>query len=382
MIMSTKTAQSFLTNQDGENYIVTFAHSMIACGTLWARLEREFVTTPYQKLDFCRSWYQAQAEPKPVPCSLLVSDTNGTPLLFLVLAIEQRQGLRIASFMGGTHMNFAVPLFRPEHRFSAGTLTGIFAQLAHAAEIDAFYLDKMPASWAGHKNPLLALPHRHAADKAYWHHLRSDAETTLASMRSPSHLKQLQAKRRKLDEIGYVESCEAVMPADRAHALKVFFNQKSLWCRHAAVPDVFGEAETQKFIVSLASSSNALRIFTLNVSGVVQAVFLALEHQNRLCGWASSYDHGAISAFSPGDLLLQHVIGIACLEGIEILDLGAGDGAYKKRWLHEEEPLHAAILGYGWRGRAAAQMLSLKYALKSTVKKSPHLYRALQKLRS
>ncbi|MES2906759.1 MAG: GNAT family N-acetyltransferase, partial [Pseudomonadota bacterium] len=96
-------------------------------------------------------------------------------------------------------------------------------------------------------------------------------------------------------------------------------------------------------------------------SNTVQAVFLVLEHQKRFCGWASSYDMGAISAYSPGDLLLQHVISVACIEGIEIFDLGAGDDSYKTRWLHDEEPMSAAIFGYGWRGLAATQMLILGY---------------------
>ncbi|MES2906758.1 MAG: hypothetical protein V4691_07020, partial [Pseudomonadota bacterium] len=228
-----------MTREDGENYVVTFAHSMIDCAPLWARLQREFICTPYQRLDFCRSWFETQGDGKATPCSVLVSDSGGAPLLFLPLMIEIKQGMRIASFIGESHTNFAVPLFQPGHVFTRAALSSILEKFAKAAEIDAFYFDKMPARWAGQPNPLLSLQHKPAADKAYWHRLRPDPETTFASMRSANHLKQLRSKRRKMEELGKIEFGEAVYQSERSDALKVFFSQKSRWCQDSGVPDVF-----------------------------------------------------------------------------------------------------------------------------------------------
>ena len=380
--MNGKTAKTFLTAQSGVNYVVTFAQSITACADLWLRLEKDFICSPYQRIDFCRSWLEAQAHSRRTPCTMLVSDAAGIPLLFIPFVIEQRQGIRLAAFMGGTHLNFSVPLFRKKLKLPHAALINIFSKFAKDAQIDAFYIDKIPRMWENEPNPLFFLPHRPGSEKAYRHKLSSDLKATLKSMRSSSHLKQLRSKQHRLEDAGPARITESKLPRERAAAVKAFFVLKSAWCRREGLPDVFAEKETQRFIKSMASAKGSLRIFTLRFSGAIRAVFLGLQHQKCFCGWASSYELDALDAFSPGDLLLQYVIATACKEGFEIFDLGAGDAAYKARWLHEQEPLHTAIFGYGWKGRALAQILSLKHAFKHTIKKSPQFYRALQKLRA
>jgi CelD/BcsL family acetyltransferase involved in cellulose biosynthesis len=367
--MTGKTAQSFLIQQDGAHYVVTFAKSMTACASLWSRLEREFVCSPYQKLAFCRNWLDAQAEPKPQPCCLLVSDAAGTPLFFAPFIVEQHQGLRLAKFMGGATLNFAVPLFAKKLKLPDEALYNIFAQFAGETRIDLFHIDRIPQTWGEEYNPLLALPHTLCVHDACWHKLDADPAATLKTMRSPRHLKQLRHKLQKLEKSGKVSLAEARLPAERAEALSMFFDLKSEWAQRMNLHNAFADKSVQTFIRAMSLTEGALRIFTMRYDGSLRAIFLGLHHQKRFCGLASAYEADDIAAFSPGDLLLHHVISCACEEGYEVFDLGVGDAAYKKRWLHEEEPLHTAIFGFGWKGRALAQTLTLKHALERALKK-------------
>jgi CelD/BcsL family acetyltransferase involved in cellulose biosynthesis len=342
---------------------------MTACASLWVRLEREFICAPYQKLAFCRNWLDAQADPKPSPCCLLVSNASGTPLLFVPFMVEQHQGMRLAKFMGGALLNFAVPLFAKNLKLPDQALYNIFAQFAEAADIDAFQIDRIPQTWGGNYNPLLTLPHISSIHDAFWHRLTADPGAVLKTMRSPRHLKQMHHKMQKLNEAGRASLAEARLPAERAEALSMFFDLKSDWAERMKLRDDFAGNEMRNFIRAMSLTEGVLRIFTLRYDGSLRAIFLGLRHQKRFCGLASAYEADDIAAFSPGDLLLQHVISCACEEGYEAFDLGIGDAVYKKRWLHEVEPLHTAIFGFGWKGRALAQMLSLKHALKRIVKK-------------
>jgi CelD/BcsL family acetyltransferase involved in cellulose biosynthesis len=365
--MNGKTAQSFLMQQDGAHYVITFAQSMTACASLWSRLEREFICAPYQKLAFCRNWLDAQDDPKPLPCCLLISDAAGTPLLFAPFIIEQHQGVRLAKFMGGNLLNFAVPLFAKKLKLPDETLYNIFAQFAEEARIDVFYIDRIPQGWGGEYNPLLALPHTPCVFDAYWHRLNANPALALKTMRSPRHLKKLQQKMQKLNEAGKFSLAEARLPAERAEALSMFFDLKAEWAHRMNLCDDFAGKPVQNFIRAMSLTEGALRIFTLRYDGGLRAVFLGLRHQKRFCGWSSVYEADEVAAYSPGDLLLQHVISCACEEGYEVFDLGVQDAVYKRRWLHEEEPLHTAIFGFGWKGRALAQTLILKHSLKRAV---------------
>lgn len=377
--MGTGFTQSFLVKDEGRDLVVTFALSITTCADLWLRLEKQFIGTPYQTYSFCRSWLETKARRKPVPCAVLVSDNLGVPLLFLPLAIERRRKFCIANFMGGTHMNFGAPMFRSGLKLSPRAMQEIFSRLAEMAGINIYFLDKIPSLWCGETNPLSLLPSRTAYDKAYFHPLQHDAAATLKSMRSASHRKQLRAKLRKLMETGPTEISEAQHPGERGRALEIFFKQKSHWCRSEGKRDVFETKDTQAFIRALLLTPGAVRIFTLYYKNEIHAVFLGLQRLDQFCGWASSYRSDALTAYSPGDILLQHVINVLCHEGVKHFDLGSGDAAYKKRWLHHDLQLTVSIFGFGNKGRFFAKLFMAVYLVKYVIKKLPFT-RPLRKL--
>ncbi len=374
MAMSGKAPQSFLVKQEREDYVVTFAELMTACADLWARLEKEFICSPYQRFSFCRSWYEAQAEPKPKPCTVLISDARGAPLMLIPLIVETGAGARIARFMGNPCTVFAVPLFKPGLALPPAILRNIFSRLAHDERIGAFHIDRIPQSWGGERNPLLVFPHKISNEAACWHRLQPSAKATLNTMRSESDLQQLRSKLRKLKEAGSLSILEAKYAGERIDALKIFLAQRHAHFRRTNMPDSFCENHMQAFLQNLAADEPAFRIFTLNFEDRICAVFLGLQQQKRLCGWASS-EAEDIAAFAPGEILLQHIIVSACDEGLDVFDLGIFENENKSHWLHEREKLHTAIFGFGWRGAALAQILLLKYSLGAS--KKPSLFHCI-----
>ncbi len=377
--MVNQSSQSFTVPGLQGDYLVTYSPNILNCADLWLRLEKALTGSPYQSFAYAHAWFSAQ-EKNVKACAFLVSDTNAKPLLFLPLSIEKSYGAQLAGFIGHSQTNFGLPIFQGEQSIDEQSLRLIFKEIAVLASIDIFYLDKIPQVWLGHPNPLAMLPHQKCADRAFMHELSTNAEETLRSMRSSSHLKQLRSKERKLGEMGQLEIGEALQAGERAEALNTFLTQKSQWCASNGLHDVFSEENTKLFMRGLLSQQSLFRLFTLRFNSTIRAVFLTLQQKNLMCGWANSYNTDETAQCSPGDLLLQHVIAIAAKEGIKHFDLGTGDASYKMRWLHQEIPLVTAIMACSTRGKQRIMLIKAVAALKARLKRWPSLYKIARRL--
>ena len=377
----TQSSQSFTIQGPQGDYLVTYTPNILNCADLWLRLEKTLVSSPYQSFGYSQAWFTAQDESVKA-CAFLISDADAKPLLFLPLSIEQKYGARIAGFIGHSHTNFGLPIYRDEQKIDAKSLQAIFDEIAALAAIDIFHLDKIPLSWLGAANPLVLLPHQKCCDRAFTHQLNTNVDETLRSMRSSSHLKQLRSKERKLGEAGHLEIGEVLHAGERAEALQTFLAQKSQWCAVNGIRDVFSEESTKLFMRGLLGKPAFFRIFTLRLNGTIRAVFLALQQKDEMCGWANSYNADETAQWSPGDLLLQYVISTAAKQGVKHFDLGTGDASYKMRWLHEEIPLVTVLFACSKKGKKQLYILKAMTKLKALIKRWPFLYKIVRRLAS
>jgi CelD/BcsL family acetyltransferase involved in cellulose biosynthesis len=77
----------------------------------WAGLERDCVGSPYQRLDWVRAYVEAGVESETETRIALARDAaTGQAVMIMPLALRRGFGLRIASFVGGKHANYNLPL--------------------------------------------------------------------------------------------------------------------------------------------------------------------------------------------------------------------------------------------------------------------------------
>src|ERR1700749_1386844 len=107
---------------------VDLVRDIVEAETVWRQLETGQLATPYQRFDLLAAW-QAEVGQREGALPFIVSahDADGRPLVLLPLTLRMRNGIRIASFMGGKHTNFNMALWDMD-----------FAREATAADLDAF----------------------------------------------------------------------------------------------------------------------------------------------------------------------------------------------------------------------------------------------------
>lgn len=356
---------------------VSVARELGAVEDLWRLAETRLVASPYQCFDLCALWFDTIGRAEGAKPAIIVSrDATGAPDFLLPLAVTRRGLWHIAEIAGGRHVNLTLPLFAAEIWAAArrADVARLLIAAADAAEIDAFLLPHVPEAFAGARNPLRLLDHQRSANTARVATLDGGADVALRRLRGGGALKKLRGKEHKLAERGALRHVVAQDGATASRLIAAFFAQKAEWFAARRQVDGFATPAARAFYERLAGRAG-FELHGLMLDDRVIATFGGVRHEDRFSGAINSCELGALAPFSPGDILLRHVIGHAADTGIKRFDLGVGEAEYKRRWLDEDEPLVDVFFGVGPLGIAAAQAAALAHRLKRHVKASPRLMR-------
>jgi CelD/BcsL family acetyltransferase involved in cellulose biosynthesis len=152
------------------------------------------------------------------------------------------------------------------------------------------------------------------------------------------------------------------------------------------LPNVFAEPGVEDFIrdtcmTPLPDGGRVIEIHALESDAEVIAVFAGVADGTRFSMMFNTYTVSASSRFSPGLVLIRHIIDYYAERGYHALDLGVGSDGYKKLFCRANEPIFDCFVPLSPRGSAAATAMSLAARTKRLVKGSPALLRLAQSLR-
>lgn len=355
---------------------------------VWRSLEsHHHLSTPYQRLDFLRPWQQMVGAREGLrPLVVVAHDRDRVPLLLLPLVLKKKWGLRIAHFMGGKHSTFNMALWNRDFATAASRadLDCLFAAIRERASVDVLAFDQQPLSWQGLPNPMSLLPRQASANDCPMMTIVPGAPATARI--SHSLRGRLKGKERKLKALPGYRYYAAVSDDDIRRLLDAFFRIKPLRMAEQKLPNVFAEPGVEDFIrkaciTSLASGGRAIEIHALECDSEVIALFAGVGDGCRFSMMFNTYTVSANSRFSPGLILIRHIVDHYAERGYRALDLGIGSDGYKKLFCKTNEPIFDCFIPLGARGAAAATIMSITGRAKRLVKGSPALMRFAQRLR-
>lgn len=346
---------------------------------VWRALSPESCGSFYQSETFILSWLESvAAHDKARPFFVVARDEAGASLTLLPLGLFRFGPLRVAQFLGGKHSNYNLGLFRGDRLFSARDLKALLRAAAQAAREGPhlYRLSNLPPFWREAANPLVLLPHRPAASRAYATRLDGDGEAFLAARFSPDARKKMRKKEKRLAGMGVLRHVRAETAAQAEHILDAYFAHRD------AHPDAHvaaaADQSTRAFYRALARRAGGrveVEFHALSLDDRMIATFGAGLCGGRLQGMFISYDSDPeIAKSSPGELLLCHVVLDACARNFSAFDLGAGDARYKTGFCDEAEPLVEALYAPTLIGRLASPLFIAASAAKAAIKRDPRLF--------
>lgn len=347
-------------------------HELDAAEPLWRSLEGEF-TTPFQRFDFLAAWQRNIGAAEGCEPRILVAlDDTGQPLCVVPLAVSNS---RLGCFMGGKHCNFNMALWRRDTLglFDRTELKRMLGKLADHG-VKALALAQQPRRWQGIENPFYALPHQASVNECPLLTFTEDAGDN--ERISGSTRRRLKSKERKLQALKGYRYLRASTPQEISRALEAFFVIKPQRMALQNLPDVFAEPGVDEFIRDACDGFRgepAVVIHTLECDDEVIAIFTGVEDGQRFSMMFNTYTLSENARYSPGLILVRHIIDHYAARGFTSLDLGVGLAHYKTMFCKQREELFDSFIPLTMAGWPHATTQSLLHRVKYQVKRNEAL---------
>lgn len=359
-----------------------------AAEALWRAFEvaPDCFATPYQRFAWVFAYLRETGEEAGARVAIL-RDPAGRIRMILPLVVRRRHGLTLARSVGDTHANYHSPLFtRDIAAMSAGEVQAALVAAGAAAGIDAFAFSHQPRLWEGTPNPLARGGEPEASD-AYGLVLGPDPDSTIKRVFSADARKKLRSKEKRLIEaLGEVEYRRAADGEEARTFLAAFYRQKAARFAGMGILDPYAPEAIRRFLERAASGEDpAMEVHALRAvgSGRILAVFGGAVNATRYSGMMTSFDGDPeVSRFSPGDLLLHHLVREQTARGRLSFDLGVGEARYKASICDETIGLVETVWPVSLRGHVFALVRTGLTRLKRRVKGDPRLFAAASRVRS
>jgi len=361
-----------------------------AAEAMWRGMETpDHRFTPFQRFDFVSAWHShVGVRESARPFIVVAFDVRRRPLVLLPLCVKSENGVRVARFFGGKHSTFNMPLMARDFagavsKHEAETLLHLIR--ARSDRPDLLVLDRQPVRWVDVANPLALLPTHPCVNACP---LLTFAPGAPPNERvSKSFRQRLKGKERKYAALPGYRYLIAQSDAEIGHILDAFFTIKPQRMAAAGLPNVFADPGTRAFIYQACHArrpdgARVIEIHALECDEEVIAIFAGVADGHRFSMMFNTYTMSENAKYSPGLILLRHIIDTYAERGYGAIDLGIGADDYKRLFCKDDEPIVDSFLPLTLKGSLAAVGLSSLSRAKRFVKQTPALAHMAQALRS
>lgn len=309
---------------------------------------------PFLSWEWQRSWMDSH--PSGAPLVVVAASSRGMPTGLLALQRRRHRGLRVLEFLGqqsgGDDLDCLlvssasaetarrlVATALSHHPWdvlrceSAAAGSAIAAALAQAPGVTDLSCE--PGEW---------LP---------WLRLTHSFEEFLGGQ-SANFRAQVRRRRRALQQLEprtYLECLTAC--TDIEHGLPHLVRLHQLRRHEAGDAGVFQTRGSRRFL-SLAAERlarrGACRLYLLRTPATVLAALIGFEAKGRFFYYQSGLDPGW-AGWSPGTVLLSHVIEDCISRGLQQFEFLRGEESYKARWTSERRRSTTLLAAGSARGR-------------------------------
>ena len=365
-----------------------------AAAPAWDRLAAAAVATPFGRRDWIEAWQRhigAAAGVRPVIA--VARDERNDPLFLLPLAARTGRFITVARYFGGSHSQLNMALWRRDvaPALTADDLHRAFETIAQRCGIDLFILRNQPVLWEGRGNPLLALPHQASPDDVFRIDFAGESgEALLKARLKPTLRGLLKSKEKKLTKLAGYRYFRAATAAEAERVLAAFFTQKAAHLKQQGVRNAFAAPGVADFLRAactegLASGRPTIELHAIEGGGEVLAVMGGVANPHRFSSMFNSYTLTEHARWSPGLILIAHMLRACADRGIASYDLGAGFAPYKRYFCKTTDELFDGVLAFSERGHIAAALCRAGLAGKRLIKTSGPLWavaRAVRRIRA
>lgn len=333
----------------------------------------------FQSRAFLEAWEASYGRKSSVRlCLVEVRQRDGAPIIFLPLYLGRRYGVRVLSFIDGGVSDYNAPVIFPgAAQLSQVTVAALLERVLSAVPPhDIVVFTKLPEQVETCSNPLWQFTTRSSAASTHAISLTRPLDEIEGSIQS---IRNIRKRDRALQRMGELRFFLAGAEPEQKDVLTTMLRQKQRRFEETMVPGFDAHPEKQNFFEEATkrlTETGALHFSALALNGTILATMWSLVRKDRYCAMITTFEDGLWGRYSPGKVLMLHLLRALKADGYASLDLGFGDEPWKRELCDRTMELRDYIRVVTHRGRVA---LHLEKGLAS-LRASP-LYRKLRPLK-
>lgn len=350
----------------------------------WRRLEAAGATSVFQSYAYTRAWVTLAAADHGEMPVFFSGSRDGEIRFILPMAIVRRYGVAMLGWLGQQHANYGMPVAAAGTFAAAGgDVEELMRLVAKLARADVVHLDRQPEEWAGARNLFATgTSSQLGPNDTFILDLGDDYAALHGRLFSARTMSGLKRKQRKMAELGAVAFDQPEDPSRRHDIIDWFCVEKHDQLARTGRASPFDAAQIQALYKALASDEATFQADELVVGGKRVAVGLTTYNAGVASLVNTAHVGGAFARFSPGTLLMHHMVETAHRKGARTYDFGPGELPYKLEWNPHVIGLRSTTFAAGWAGRPLAVFIRTKTWAKRLVKRNRTLLSLIQRLRA
>jgi len=314
----------------------------------WLSLEKTAQLHVFQSYSWVSYWQETIGQQilSVHPWIALVLDDSGVPRLIFPLSIRKSLGAKVLEFIGGEQGDYHGPIIDESFLCDDDLLELAWSKIKNELPAhDICYFKKLPAQWLVSENPIIKLFDVKPFQNSSFYTFLPDSFLEFRSRQRKKFKADSNRQRKRLAEIGVVEfKVFDGVSEICAKELNEMIEQKRHRCRVMNVPDLFASDVVQQFYKGLSDpfslKNSRIHFSVLMLDDEVIASHWGAVHKDRFYYLIPTITIGSLRKYSPGRLLLEHLVEWSIDNNLKIFDFTIGGEEYKRDWCDNEMQLY------------------------------------------
>ena len=314
--------------------------------SIWVKFEKDAVMTPFQSYAWLSHWQKTIGKPRHAiePQIVIIKDPEQT-LAICPFGIRRTNGFRVLEWLGGIHADYMSPLLSQNWNVQKKDFELIWSKiLNNLVAFDVLYLKRQPEILDSIENPFIKNFSVKQSDVSYQATLDGDWQEYYNSRVNKKLRADSRRNYRRLNEIGKVSFIIADSKLEARTIIQNMILQKSQRYRNTGVRDMLSIPEHRAFYMMLPDLAEekglVLHCAALKVRHKMIATHVGIIHKDRFFYLMPAFESGEWQRYSPGRLLLEHLIKESFGAKLKLFDFTVGAESYKDKWCDKEEKIY------------------------------------------
>jgi CelD/BcsL family acetyltransferase involved in cellulose biosynthesis len=332
----------------------------------WREIEARGTSFVFQSFDWCSTWFETIGRALEVePLLIHVREPTSGADMFLPLGIERKRfGVRCLGFLVNRLADHTGPILAgpTDAAFAPEVVSGILREFESARRCDVADFRHLRATVDGRRNPLVGLGCGVAGYRTHSVRIEGSWEAFWAKTVPSKHSADSRRQHRRLAERGESRFVVATTVEQALAITGAMLAQKSRRYRETGRDDPLTSEAYREFYLRITRRYHGcgmIHVSALTLDDQILATHWGAVWKGRLVSLMPSFEGGEWARYSPGRLLLEHLLEWSFRAGLHEFDLTIGDEPYKFAFCNVSDDLYRLIRprsGLGWAYYAKSRL--------------------------